>query len=187
MPEGTFFNGWSPVLRTLVLGIIAYVGLVIAVRFAGKRTLAQLDEFDLVVLVAVGNILSSLMVMNEVSLVQGAAGLLVLLMLQVAVTLVVTRAPRLESVLKTQPSLLVLRGRLLTDALRESRVTENEVRQAIRNAGIADMEDAQAVVLETNGSFSVLGTHGKSWSALRDVPGYRTSSTRPENGPVRDR
>ena len=171
MPDGTFFNGWAPVLRTVVLGIIAYVGLVTAVRFAGKRTLAQLDEFDLVVLVAVGNIMASLIVMKEVSLVQGAAGVTVLLMLQVGVTFVVTRAPRLETVLKTQPTLLVFRGRLLTDALRESRVTENEVRQAIRAAGIADMEHAQAVVLETNGSFSVIAADGKSWSALRDVAG----------------
>jgi hypothetical protein len=77
-----WFNGWSPIGRTLVIGFIAYVAVVVLLRIGGKRTLANMDEFDLVVLVAMGNLFATAMLAPDVSLVQALAGLALLAMLQ---------------------------------------------------------------------------------------------------------
>ena len=74
-----------------------------------------------------------------------------------------------------QPQLLLLHGRLQHEALQRERVTE-QLRAALRRHGISAFEDAEAVVLETNGSFSVLNTRGSSSSALVDVQGFSSSS-----------
>lgn len=74
-----------------------------------------------------------------------------------------------------QPQLLLLHGRLQHEALQRERVTE-QLRAALRRHGISAFEDAEAVVLETNGSFSVLKTRGSSSSALVDVQGFSSSS-----------
>lgn len=69
-----------------------------------------------------------------------------------------------------EPSLLLYRGEFLPDALRQARVTEDEIRAAIRTAGLAVLDEAEAVVLETDGSFSVVRRGGSSvFSSLTGI------------------
>ena len=78
----------------------------------------------------------------------------------------------MERWIKAEPTLLLLRGELRHDAMRRARVTEGEIRAAVRAKGITALEDVEAVVLETDGSVSVLAERGSSGSAMRDVQGY---------------
>ncbi|WP_369162349.1 DUF421 domain-containing protein [Streptomyces sp. R02] len=72
--------------------------------------------------------------------------------------------------IKAEPTLLLSDGRLLSDAMARQRVTESEVRQAIRSQGIGAVEDVTAVVLETDGSFSVLSrSQTGSGSSLQNI------------------
>jgi uncharacterized membrane protein YcaP (DUF421 family) len=74
---------------------------------------------------------------------------------------------------KSEPQVVVRNGALLHDVMRKERLNVDEVYQALRQSGIADPADVAAVVLETDGSFSVLPSAARGASALADVQGWR--------------
>lgn len=94
----------------------------------------------------------------------------VLVGMQFVVTWLSVRSPRVSRAVKSSPALLLHRGVFLDDAMRVERVSRAEVRAAIRASGIAAVEDVHAVVLETDGTISVIRTADTaSTTALRDV------------------
>lgn len=152
-----FFESWSSLLRVLVVGALAYVALVVLLRVSGKRTLTKLNAFDLVVTVALGSTLATVLLNRSVSLAEGVLGFALLVGLQWLVAFLSVRSPRFGALVKSEPTLLLHRGRFLDGALRAQRVTRGEVISALRASGVARPEDAAAVVLETDGSLSVIG------------------------------
>ena len=74
------FQGWEGIARTILVGVLAYVLLVVFLRISGKRTLAKLNAFDLVVTVALGSTLSAILLQESVALAEGAAALALLIM-----------------------------------------------------------------------------------------------------------
>ncbi|MBY0335945.1 MAG: DUF421 domain-containing protein [Acetobacteraceae bacterium] len=151
-----FFDGWSDIGRILAVGALGYAALVALLRVSGKRTLAKLNAFDLVVTVALGSTLSSLLLDSTVSLSEGLAALALLVGLQFAVAWSAMRWPPVSRLVKSEPTLLLHRGQVLDGALRIQRVTREEVQAALRSAGLAGPEQALAVTLETDGSLSVV-------------------------------
>lgn len=179
-------DGWSDVVRVLVIGAAAYATLVVLLRLSGKRTLAKLNAFDLVVTVAVGSTLATILLSSEVSYVEGLAALALLVALQFVAALISSRARAARMALKSTPTLLVSHGRFRDDALRRQRVSADEVRQAMRSSGFGDLAGVAAVVLETDGSLSVISTDQRGdGSAMVDVDAVPTVSTRRPR--VRDR
>jgi uncharacterized membrane protein YcaP (DUF421 family) len=167
-----FFESESALLRTLVVGSLAYVALVLLLRFSGKRTLSKWNAFDLVVTVAFGSTLATAFLSKDTTLSQGVLAFGLLVGLQWSITWLSVRSRTMERWVKAQPRLLLFQGRLQQEALQQERVTESEIRAALRAQGITALEDVEAVVLETDGSFSVLKQRGSSASALADVQGY---------------
>lgn len=164
------FDGWTGPLRTLVVGVLAYLALVALLRASGKRTLGKWNAFDLVVTVAFGSTLSTALVSRDTSLFQVVCAFAVLVGLQFTVTWLSIRSRRVREAVKSSPALLLHRGVFLEDALRGERVSEGEVRAAIRASGIAAVEDVHAVVLETDGTISVIRNgDAASATALQDV------------------
>lgn len=170
MPD-LFFDNWTGVLRTLLLGTIAYAALVGLLRVSGKRTLAKLNAFDLVVSVALGSALASVLLTETVQLAEGAVGLALLVGLQYVVSWLSVRVGWVRRAVRSEPTLLLHRGQLLRDAMDRERLTEGEVLAAIRTAGIAAVDRVEAVVLETDGSLSVIErpSDGAEATSLRDV------------------
>lgn len=154
--DGVFFTGWDGLLRTLVVGVLAYVVLVVFLRVSGKRTLSKMNAFDLVVTVALGSTLATILLNKNVALAEGALAFALLIGLQFIVTWSSVRVRWVRRLVTGEPRMLLYRGELLPGALRSTRVTEDEVRAAVRAAGLPDMSAAEAVVLETDASFSVV-------------------------------
>jgi uncharacterized membrane protein YcaP (DUF421 family) len=165
-----FFDDWFGLLRVLVVGTLAYASLVLLLRVSGKRTLSKMNAFDLVVTVALGSTLATVLLTNDVALLEGVLALALLIGLQLAIAWLSVRSERVQEFVKAQPRLLLHRGRMLPAALREERVTEEEVRAAARAQGIGSLGEVDAVVLETDGSFSVLKQAGDG-TALANVAG----------------
>jgi uncharacterized membrane protein YcaP (DUF421 family) len=166
------FNGWYDLLRILVVGTCAYAGLVLLLRTTGKRTLAKMNAFDLIVTVALGSTLASALLSSEVSLSEGLLAFALLCGLQYVVAFASVRSARFRRLVKAEPALLFFRGEFLVGTLRLERVTEDEVIAAVRGQGIADLESVEAVVLETDGSFSVVArTEDGRADSLRYVRG----------------
>lgn len=150
-----FFDTWSGLLRVVVVGTSAYVALVLLLRVSGKRTLAKLNAFDFVVTVALGSTLATVLLSSSVALVEGVTALALLVTLQYVVAWASVRSATIKSLVKSSPTLLYRNG-FLMDAMRRERVTEDEVTQAARGQGHADLDSVGAVVLETDGTLSFL-------------------------------
>ena len=150
------FDGWMPLLRTLVVGTAAYAALLVILRISGKRTLAKMNAFDLIVTVALGSTLATILLSREVTLAQGVVALALLVALQFVITWTSVRWPPARAAVTGEPALLVRKGALLPKALVRERVSEEEVHAALRSCGVDAVEQADAVVLETDGSFSVI-------------------------------
>ena len=151
-----FFDSWGGLGRVLVVGTLAYVVLVALLRISGKRTLTKLNAFDLVVTVALGSTLATVLLSKSVALVEGVLALALLVFLQYAITWLSVRSARFQGLIKAEPTLLLHRGRLLEGAMREQRVTRAEVLAALRASGAAEVGEIAAAVLETDGSISVV-------------------------------
>lgn len=151
-----FFDGWSDLATVLVTGTVTYVALVAMLRVSGKRTLASLNAFDFVVTVALGSTLASVILSPDVSIAEGVAALAVLIGLQYLVAIGVRRSRRIERLAKAEPTMLAYRGRLLHRAMASERITHTEILSAIRAYGFVGLSDTEAVVLETDGSITVV-------------------------------
>ncbi|MDQ6655646.1 MAG: DUF421 domain-containing protein [Verrucomicrobiota bacterium] len=172
------FDGWYPIQRTLICGALAYTGLIILLRISGKRTLSKWNAFDFAVTVAFGSTIASILLSKDVSLVQGLIALSLLVLLQYIVTWLSVRSQWFSRAVKAEPSLLLYRGNFQRDTMRRQRVTEGEVLGALRENGITAVQDAAAVVLESDGSFSVVAEMSeKGTDTLRNVVGFHEQQT----------
>jgi len=167
------FDSWPVLVRTLVVGVLAYTTLVLLLRVTGKRTLSKWNAFDFVVTVALGSTLATVLLSQSTTWAQGALAFALLVALQFAITWLSVRSATFRSWIKGNPTLLLYRGKFFDDSLKRERVTRGEVRAAVRADGHAALEDVEAVVLETDGSFSVIAKRSEhSASALEDVSGF---------------
>ncbi|MEO5733736.1 MAG: YetF domain-containing protein, partial [Rubrivivax sp.] len=152
-------------------------------RISGKRTLSKWNAFDFVTTVALGSTLATVMLSKEVSLAQGVLAFAVLIGMQFLITWTSVRSAMVRRLVKSTPTLLLFRGSFVDRAMREQRVTESEVRAAIRSGGAAAIEDVYAVVLETDGSFSVLKDAPRGQpTALADTSWHEAAGSQQQAG-----
>ena len=173
-----FFDGWSGIVRVVVVGTLAYAALVIVLRVTGKRTLSKLNAFDLVVTVALGSTLATAILSKTTPLAEGVTALALLVVLQYAVTWLSVRFEAVDRLVKAEPVLLFYRGQFLREAMKKERVTEGEVRAAVRETSIGSLDQVEAVVLETAATITAIpkSDAGPEW-LLKGV-------VRPEGGPT---
>jgi len=151
-----FFDSWTGLGRVLAVGTLAYISLVLILRISGKRTLTKLNAFDLVVTVALGSTLATVLLSKSVALAEGILAMVLLVFLQFVITWSSVRSPRFQELVKSEPTLIMRKGQFLDGALRAQRITREEVFAALRSNGVADAADVAAVVLETDGSIAVV-------------------------------
>ena len=150
------FDSWQGILRTAIVGVLAYAILVAALRTSGKRTLSKMHAFDLVATVALGSTLATILLSDEVALSEGVAAFAVLIALQFLVAQGAVSSRWVRRAVSSTPRALLVDGELQEAALQEERVTREEVLAAVRANGIGALHSVAAVVLEANGSFSVI-------------------------------
>ena len=174
-----FFDSWIGLARAVIVSISAYAALILMLRLAGKRSLAKLNAFDLVVTVALGSTLATVLLSKDVPLAEGVLAFALLAGLQWGVAQASIKWRGFARLVRSEPRLLLRDGEMLDEALRDERVTRPEVDQAIRNAGLGRIEDVAAVVLETDGSFSVIARDDQAQplTALRSVQGEGETPT----------
>lgn len=151
-----YFNGWESIGQTLVAGIIAYAALIFFLRVTGKRTLTKMNAFDFVVTVALGSTLASVLTSKSLPLADGLVALALLVLLQYVVSWLTIRAGWFAKLIKSAPQAIVVDGNSDETAMRAERLSRDEVLMAVRDAGVHDLSKVSMVVLETDGSLSVL-------------------------------
>ena len=149
-------DGELDLLRVVGVGVLTYTGMVVLLRLSGNRTLSKMNSFDLAVTVAFGSALAAVLVDEKIPLAVGLVAIALLIMLQFIVTWLSVRFSGFNRLVKTRPTLLMLEGQMRKDAMRRVRVTEDEILGALRKHGIGDLRKAGAVVMESDGSLSVI-------------------------------
>ena len=151
-----FFDSWSDLFRTFVICVGAYISLILLLRTSGKRSIAKLNIFDWVVTVALGSTLATVILSKDVALANGLVAFATLIGLQYVLAWITVRSSRMRRLVKSDPRLLFYRGQFLEGAMRQERIVHAEIRAVVREQGLASLEEVEAVVLETNGGFSVV-------------------------------
>ncbi len=109
--EMVFFSSWESLGRTLIVGVLAYAVLIVFLRLSGNRTLSKMNAFDLIVTVALGSTLATVLLSKDVALAEGALALGLLISLQFIITWLSVRVSWVKRVVTGEPLLLLYEGR----------------------------------------------------------------------------
>lgn len=153
----SMFHLQSPLIEKIVRPIIVYFFLIFLLRIFGKRELAQLNPFDLVVLLSLSNVVQNALIGNDNSVTGGIVGAMSLLTINWVVVRFLYSSPRVDRIVGGTERVLVLNGEIDRDALRKELLTEEELLSAIHKQGFDGTEDIKKCVLEPNGSFYIEG------------------------------
>lgn len=175
MPD-VWFESWGRVGAVALALVVAYPWLIFILRVSGKRTLAKLSAFDFVVTIALGSTLSTVIVSRDVPLVEGMVALVGLVVLQYGAARSTRQWSWFDRLAKSRPTALLVEGRLRDDAMARNRIRAGEVAAAVRKAGYASLGEVACVVLETDGTFSVLERFGDR-TAVEGVEGLQPSAS----------
>ena len=151
-----FTLNWGDLGRIILIGILAYLALIIMLRIAGKRTLTQLNAFDLVITVSIGSVFATILLDKTISIFDGLAAFFVLIALQWVFSKTTTKTSKVSNFIKGEASILFFRGEYFKDVMESERIEKQEIIQAMRMQGKGRMDEVEAVILESNGQLSVL-------------------------------
>jgi uncharacterized membrane protein YcaP (DUF421 family) len=146
-----------PVTEKILRPIIVYGFLVIALRIFGKRELAQLNPFDLVVLLSLSNTVQNAIIGDDNSVTGGAIGAFALLAVNYLVVRFLFKHRRLDQMLEGSPTVLIEHGHLRRKALAQELLTESELLTVAHRQGFAKLDEVERCVLEPGGVFFMQG------------------------------
>jgi len=144
-----------PILEKLLRPVIVYLVLVLLLRLFGKRELAQLNPFDLVVLLSLSNTVQNAIIGDDNSVTGGVIGAFSLLAINWLVVRVLFRSPRLTRALEGRAAVLIRDGQIDRKALERESLTEEELVAVVHRQGFEHVHQVRRCELEPNGSFYV--------------------------------
>jgi uncharacterized membrane protein YcaP (DUF421 family) len=174
---GDIFVVGVPIAEKILRPALVYAFLVIALRVFGKRELAQLNPFDLVVLLSLSNTVQNAIIGNDNSLTGGLIGALALMAINYVVVRFLFRHRRLDEILEGDPALLIEHGSVKTAALAKELLTTAELMTVLHRQGFQSVEEVDHCILEPGGTFDVKGVdppiekqnHDEIMSVLKDL------------------
>jgi uncharacterized membrane protein YcaP (DUF421 family) len=152
---GMFLPG-IPVPEKVIRPVIVYAFLVLALRIFGKRELAQLNPFDLVVLLSLSNTVQNAIIGDDTSVTGGLIGAFSLLTVNYLVVRFLFRHRRLDQLFEGRPTVLIHDGLVIHKALAKELLTVSELRTVAHRQGFATLHEIERCVLEPGGTFSIV-------------------------------
>ena len=146
-----------PVAEKMLRPVIVYFFLIAGLRLAGKRELAQLNPFDLVVLLTISNTVQNAIIGDDNTVVGGLIGATTLLALNFLVVRFLFRHPKLDRLAEGQATTLIHQGKLLRGKLSREVISESELLAAARRQGFGQLNEIEEAVLEPDGIFTFTG------------------------------
>jgi uncharacterized membrane protein YcaP (DUF421 family) len=151
-----FFLG-LPVLEKILRPVIVYLFLVVALRLAGKRELAQLNPFDLVVLLTLSNTVQNAIIGDDNTVTGGLIGAATLLLLNYFLVRYLYGHEEIERLVEGDADVLIDKGKIRTERLKKELITLPELEAAAHRQGFVSLEEVERAVLEPGGTLSFLG------------------------------
>ena len=151
------FHLGLPVFEKILRPVIVYVFLVAGFRLAGKRELAQLNPFDLVVLLTISNTVQNAIIGDDNSVTGGLLGAATLLVLNYLVVKFLYGHQKLDRLVEGDADVLIENGRVRMDQMKKELVTLAELEAAAHKQGFASLAEVERAVLEPGGTLSFVG------------------------------
>ena len=151
-----FFLG-IPVAEKILRPVVVYAFLIAGLRLAGKRELAQLNPFDLVVLLTLSNTVQNAIIGSDNSVTGGLIGATTLLVVNWVVVRFLYTHPALDRAIEGDPEVLIENGKLCEDALKKELITVTELEEAAHKQGFASLDLIDRAVLEPGGTIAFIG------------------------------
>lgn len=150
-----FLDDNGPLWHIPASALLGFAVLLLLLRLSGKRTVAKFNMYDMILTFTVGSVLSSLIVLNNVKIVDASIGLASIIVIDYLISVGVMRSQTIRGMVKSTPSLLVFRGEMLAANMRRERIVKDEILMIMRQNGIDRLENVSAMVLEPAGDISV--------------------------------
>ncbi len=155
----TAFTAVGPVL---LAAVAIYISLIVLTRMAGLRSFSKLSSFDFAITVAIGSVIASTMVSGNPPLVEGAVALASLYGLQMLTAVLRQHSHVVRRAVSNTPMVIMVGNQIVEENLRAARMTKSDVRAKLREAGVIELKQVRAVVMESTGDVSVLQTDSDS-------------------------
>ena len=143
-------------LTILLRTVLVYVILIATMRFMGKRQLGELEISELVTTLLISEIASLPIVDQNIPLIYAIIPLITILTLEVTLSMILLKCPRLKGVASTRPSILIRHGKADQGEMKRNRISLDELISEIRQAGLCSLEEVDYAIVEQNGKISIL-------------------------------
>ena len=145
-----------PFIEKMVRPVVIYGFLIIGLRLAGKRQLAQLNPFDLVVLMTLANTVQNAIIGDDTTLTGGIIGAGTLLVVNYAVVRFLYSHRKIDHLIEGRPDVLIEEGHLQRERLKKELVTLEELRAEAHRQGFNSLDEVERAVLEPGGTLSFI-------------------------------
>ena len=151
----SMFHLTVPIAEKVLRPIVVYFALVVLLRVFGKRELAQLNPFDLIVLLSLSNTVQNAIIGNDTSVTGGVIGALSLFGINYLVIRFLFQHRRLDQLVEGRPTVLIQDGRLCKDSMARELMTRAELVAVAHRQGFAHLHEIERCVLEPGGTFYI--------------------------------
>lgn len=162
-------------LIILIRTIVLYFVVLFVIRVMGKAELSKMDPFEMIILFMIAELAAIPIESLDIPLLNGAAAIITLLFLQVTISFLATKSQKINNILNGKPSILIDRGNINIKALRNQRITIDDLMEQLRLKNFPSPADIDYAVLESNGDLSVIPKPDKAPLTPADM-GVQTSS-----------
>ncbi|MGJ9405680.1 DUF421 domain-containing protein [Nesterenkonia aurantiaca] len=152
-----FWDGWDPIIHTVITLSAGYIALLIILRLSGPRTMASMTPLDFIVAVTIGSAFGRTLTAVDVPLSQAILTVLLLVLLQWIMAWLRGRSPKMRRLLDAPPVLIYYQGKFQRKALRKHQLVEDDIHTAVRSSSRGSLKEVSAVILEQNGGLVVIG------------------------------
>jgi uncharacterized membrane protein YcaP (DUF421 family) len=158
-----------PVIEKIIRPLIVYASLLFLLRLFGKRELAQLNPYDLVVLLMISNTVQNAIIGNDNSVVGGLMGAATLLLFNLIVVRFLYRHERIDRLIEGDETVLIENGRVIRAALDRELITEHQLEEAAHKQGFESLRDVEKCILEPGGTLAMFGRTPSSDEVRQDA------------------
>ncbi len=148
--------GGETVLLVAARALILYTLVVVVMRVMGKRQVGEMQPYELVIAIMIAELAAVPMGDNGIPITNGIVAILMLLVAEVMLSVVSLHSEKAREIICGKPTILINDGRLVPEAMRESRVNLNDLMEQLRTKNYPDISDVAYAILETTGHISVI-------------------------------
>ena len=172
-----WFESWDSLINILITGVVCFIGLIMFLRVAGKRTLTKMNAFDFIMTFTIGSTLATAITSDDITITEGLTALAIIITVQYVIAWLEVRFEWFQKLVKAQPSVLFYDGNFCEKTMRQERITKVEVLAAMRYSGLSDPSQARLVLMETDGQLSVIPQNKKedALGVLQTVESFNKS------------